>query len=122
MTFGGHKAELRRISMACFSAILFTTEAALACADGWGCAVVKKTPDNFVTLRAGRSATAAVVTKLQPYEILVVTVSDCELPTWQEVDCVPRLDGECYGPSKQYTRGWVIKKLINVTACPKEMN
>jgi hypothetical protein len=108
--------------LVCSVLLLFSTEAAVGCADGFGCAVVKKTADNFVALRASKSANATLVTKLQPYEILVVTVSDCESPNWQAVDCVPRLDGDCYQPSKRYTSGWVNKSLIKLTACPKDVN
>jgi hypothetical protein len=35
--------------------VLFSTEAAVGCAHGGACAVVKKTPDNFVALRVKSS-------------------------------------------------------------------
>jgi hypothetical protein len=82
--------------------VVISTEAAVGCADGGACAVVKKTPDNFVALRE--------------------TVSDCEQANWQRVECVPRLDGDCSNATKRYTSGWVNKSLIKLTACPMNMD
>ena|ERR1700730_8290612 len=111
-----------RILVITAAALGMSINPAASCADGWACAVVKETPDHFVALRSEPSTNATIVTRLQPYEILVVEISTCELPYWQRVDCVPRLDKECYLQSKAYTRGWVHKRLISLTACPKDMN
>ena len=99
-----------------------TGTSAAGCADGLACAVVKETPDRFVALRSKPNASATTLAKLQPYEILVVEVSDCEMPYWRQVFCVPRLDGDCYLQKKSYTTGCVHKNLALLTACPKDMN
>jgi hypothetical protein len=93
-----------------------------ACADGFGCAVVKQTPDGFVSLRRSASVSASTVARLKPYEILMIEVSDCENGAWASVAAVPRLDGFSKSVKPHGTTGWVNKRFIEETACPTDLN
>jgi hypothetical protein len=119
--FWSDVVKSKRIVLIAAAMLVLSIKEAVSCADGLTCAVVKETPDGFVALRSKPNANARTVSKLQPYDILVVEESDCELPNWTRVFCVSRLDGEC-SIDKSYTTGWVHKKLIRTTACPKDMN
>jgi hypothetical protein len=110
-----------------FAMIIFLFDAtpALTCADGVSCAVVRSTPDGFVALRARPSATSRLIYKLKPYQIVVVSISDCapnrEIDPWTQVECVPEMDGDCDSQKKSIS-GWVNSKLLARAHCPKDMN
>src|SRR5262249_54321475 len=75
------------------SIFLFDVTQALSCADGLACAVVRSTPDGFVALRARPSVSSKLIHKLKPYQIVVISVSDCapnrDIDPWTQVECVP---------------------------------
>lgn len=102
------------------------TSSVTACADGLACAVVRETRDGFAALRDRASKNGTLRAKLKPYEIVVVFRSDCrpnraEDP-WTEVECVPRLDGDCKTLQGRGTSGWVSTSLIEEAWCPVEFN
>ena len=99
-----------------------SSSVAYACADGYGCAVVRKTSDDFVALRREASASSSTVTKLKPYEILIVEVSDCDKGSWVSVESVPRLDGLWGNTNSHVTRGWIGRRLIEEAVCPFDPN
>ena len=104
--------------------ILITSFSSLAypCADGFGCAVVKRTSDGFVALRRETSASSPIVTKLKPYEILIIEVSDCDKGSWVLVESVPRLDGFWRISNPKGTRGWINRRLVEQPVCPFDLN
>ena len=108
-----------------FLALCFSAGIAHACADGLLCAVVKPAPDGFVALRADNTVRSRLVTRLAPFEILVVLYSDCRpnrmTDSWTKVECVPRLDGTCKQNSRT-TTGWVSSAYIVTAACPEDLN
>jgi hypothetical protein len=93
-----------------------------ACADGFGCAVVKQTPDGFVSLRHSASSSSSAVGRLKPYEILIVEVGDCENGAWVPVVAVPRLAGFSTSGNPHGTSGWVNRRFIEETTCPIDPN
>src|SRR5262249_33654224 len=105
----------------------FHTTGALACADGFACAVIKQTQDGFVALRSESLATSTEVGRLNPYEIVVIFVGTCRPnDPWTRVECIPRIDGFCNEKSKhetkRYTTGWVNTKLLVPAQCPLNVN
>jgi hypothetical protein len=107
------------------SIFLFDVTQALSCADGLACAVVRSTPAGFVALRARPSASSKLIHKLKPYQIVVISVSDCapnrDIDPWTQVECVPEAQGDCDSEKKTIS-GWVNSKLLARAHCPKDMN
>src|SRR5262249_40365300 len=107
------------------SIFLFDVTQALSCADGLACAVVRSTPDGFVALRARPSISSKLIHKLKPYQIVVISVSDCapnrDIDPWTQVECVPDAQGDCDAEKKTIS-GWVYSKLLARAHCPKDMN
>jgi hypothetical protein len=99
-----------------------TTTAASACADGLSCAVITQTSDGFVALRKAQFANSQLVTRLKPYEIIVVSTSECDIDNkWTHVESVPRLDGNWNGNYENRVSGWVRTSLIVFGMCPREV-
>jgi hypothetical protein len=95
---------------------------AYALADGPACAMVRRTPDGFLNLRKDFSMSGKVIEKLRPGDRLYVTATELGVNTlgdWVQVDGVWRLDGNDI--SKPWHSGWVARRFIRETKCPKEM-
>jgi hypothetical protein len=63
--------------------------------------------------------------KLKPYQLVIVSISDCapnrEIDPWTQVECIPEMDGDCDSEKKSIS-GWVNSKLLARAHCPKDMN
>jgi len=85
------------------------------------CAVVRKTPDGFVALRAGPGTHHRIVKRLRPSERLYVDTGACrgqfcdESRRWVFIEGVPGLELRD-GPLVQ---GWVRARYINSFSCPE---
>jgi hypothetical protein len=91
-----------------------------ALADGPACAMVRQTPDGFLNLRADFSMRGKIIAN--PGDRLYVTATELGINTlgdWVQVDGVWRLDGDDI--SKPWHSGWVARRFIRETKCPKEM-
>ena len=62
------RAQMKKLVLTAIAALLLATGAAHATSDG--CAVVLRTPDGFLNLRAEPSMKARIVARLKPGEIL----------------------------------------------------
>jgi hypothetical protein len=97
--YGRHRWPFTVAVLVCTASFLFDVTQALSCADGLSCAVVRSTSDGFVALRARPSASSKLIYKLKPYQIVVISVSDCApnryIDPWTQVECVPEAQGEC---------------------------
>jgi hypothetical protein len=95
--------------------VLIASIEAHALADGRACAMVKKTPDGFLNLRADFSMSGKVIAKLRPGDLLYVTSTELGINTlgdWVKVDGVWHKPGQT---------GWVARRFIREIKCPKEM-
>jgi len=117
---------MRKLPQASIAALFLATGTAQheahALADGPACAMVRQTPDGFLNLRADFSMSAKIIAKLRPGDQLYVTATELGINTlgdWVQVDGVWRLDGNDI--SKQWHSGWVARRFIRETKCPKEM-
>ena len=93
-----------------------------ALADGPACAMVRRTPDGFLNLREAFSMSGKIIAKLRPGDRIYVTATELGINTlgdWVQVDGVWRLDGNDI--SKPWHSGWVARRFIRETKCPKEM-
>jgi hypothetical protein len=101
---------MRKLMISLALAATMITTAAHATADG--CAIVRKTPDGFLNLRAAPMADAKIVTRLKTGDRLSINSAICKTKgklsicneDWVSVDSILRLDGN---KSKSLTRGWV---------------
>ena len=103
-------------------ALALATTAAHATADG--CAVVRKTPDGFLSLRQAPTAKALAIAKLKPGWPLSVDSATCETSgkisicggnKWTHVTGVWPLDGVDCGNT--CTRGWVATRYVKFVEC-----
>ena len=93
-----------------------------ALADGPACAMVRRTPDGFLNLREAFSMSGKIIAKLRPGDRIYVTATELGISTpgdWVEVHGVWRLDSDDI--SKPWHSGWVARRFIRETKCPKEM-
>jgi hypothetical protein len=90
-----------------------------------GCAIVRKVPDGFLSLRQAPTAKALAIAKLKPGWHLSIdsatcetsgTVSICGSPEWTHVTGVWPLDGGPDGGT--YTKGWVATRYLKFIECP----
>ena len=90
-----------------------------ALADGPSCAVVKRTPDGFLNLRAVFNG--PIIAKLRPGDLLYVMGSEVGISTlgdWAQIYGVLRLDGS---KPRQDGAGWVARRFIREIKCPAKM-
>lgn len=106
-------------SLALATVFSASSKPALACADGYHCAVVRETSDGFTALRAAPTASSSLLQKLRPYEIVVISVDSCDpSPAWTPVASVPRFDGYFDETRSGLTAGFVKSSLLVYTDCP----
>jgi hypothetical protein len=105
-------------------ALVLGSHAASATADG--CAVVLKTPDEFLNLRKAPMMGANVVAKLRPGDQLYISSATCETKGslsicneegWTKVDAVWRLDGNNFSKPWRLHRGWVSSRFLRFVEC-----
>jgi hypothetical protein len=119
---GTRSQQMKHLAIAAVALALATT-AAHATADG--CAVVRKTPDGFLSLRQAPTAKALAIAKLKPGWHLSVDSATCETSgkisicggtEWTHVTGVWPLDGgvDC---GDTCTRGWVATRYLKFTGC-----
>jgi Bacterial SH3 domain len=86
-----------------------------------GCAVVLRTPDGFLNVRAAPKMGAQIVARLKPGDIIDVNETNCEGSVcdekidWVHVHGVPRLDGQKY--QRGVTKGWAGRRFIVFVDC-----
>lgn len=86
-----------------------------------GCATVDRTPDGFLSLRAGPGRAFEEINRLYPGEQLWIDTATCEQvggrsvcdPRWVHVTSVRRIDSG----SGRYTQGWAHRRYIRFYDC-----
>jgi len=115
--------QMKHLAIAALAlALALATTAAHATADG--CAVVRKTPDGFLSLRQAPTAKALEIAKLKPGWHLSIDSATCETSgkisicggnKWTHVTGVWPLDGVDCGNT--CTRGWVATRYVKFVEC-----
>jgi hypothetical protein len=116
------ETKMKNLSTVLLAGALTLASTQAHVADGPGCAVVMKTPDGFLNLRAEITTSARIITKLLPGDRLYVKISEAGISgvgDWAEVDGVWRLDSN--NSSKPRHSGWVARRFIRQIKCPAEM-
>jgi hypothetical protein len=116
--------ENRAVKKFLLMGLMLAVLATPAHATASGCAVVLRTPDGFLNLRAEPRVDSKIVARLKPGEILDISDANCEVRgklsicnesgDWTKVDAVPRLDRN---RTSNLHRGWVGSKFIKFVEC-----
>jgi hypothetical protein len=114
---------MKHLTIAAFALAMATT-AARATADG--CAIVGRTPDGFLNLRALPMGDSRVISKLIPGDLIYISDATCETKGslsvcnnqgWTSVDAVRRLDGRNLSKRERNHRGWVATRFLRFIDC-----
>src|ERR1700722_8036839 len=84
-----------------------------------GCAVVARTADGFVAMRAGPSANSAMIRRFSPGQVLLVVTSG-GWPGWARVDQILKTDS---GQSvRKEVDGYINQRLLQFVECEGQAN
>jgi hypothetical protein len=96
-------------------AVLGASMSSGAYANESACAVIARTADGFVAMRAGPSANSAMIGRFSPGQVLFV-VTSAGWPGWARVDYILKTEGGQL-VSTEVAQGYVNEHLVRVTLC-----